>query len=391
MTLLPLNYKALLALIIAIMGLSGLIMAQTPTVQASPADGFAAKVVCSNERLSVTFSWQSSQTGQQWLDISLDDAGFAPGTFAGTGPLSATRESIDWDDAQPGTTYYARINTFDGTSWASTATLSVAMPVCGTPAPSTGMLALQSSLEQHIAAADFDAAVAVTDLQTGETISVNGSRQQYTGCTINLFALMQAVRDVENGLYPESYVGDLIAATIYGSNPVTAREVLLISGDGDLIAAMNKVNGLIEELGLTDTFYDHPPAYWPTPSLRNMSNLTTALDINRALTGLWQGAVMPIEWRDYLFDKMTGVKPGLNYLIPAGVSGGTVGHKNGFYWLPEGWIDNDAGIVTFTRGGRSYAYAVTFLTQDVPTKYEDIPLGQTVSSLVWDYFSTQYP
>ena len=43
------------------------------------------------------------------------------------------------------------------------------------------------------------------------------------------------------------------------------------------------------------------------------------------------------------------------------------------------------------RGGQTYAYALTFLTQGVATKYADIPLGQTVSSLVWNYFTTVYP
>jgi beta-lactamase class A len=253
------------------------------------------------------------------------------------------------------------------------------------------MLALQASLEQQLAGANFQAAVAVTDLQTGETISVNGDRQQLTGCVINLLVLMQAVIDVQNGLYPESHVGELISATIYGSNPVTARDILHISGNGDIPAAQHKVNNLIQQLGLTGTFYDHPPAYWPSYSLRRTSNLTTALDMNKALAGFWNASVMSYEWRDYLYGKMQGVKPGLNYLIPAGVSGGVVGHKNGFLWTMSGWVDNDTGIVTFERGGQTHAYAITFLTQGVPVKYGDIPLGQTVSSLVWQYFSAQYP
>jgi beta-lactamase class A len=380
----------MLALVLAFLGLTGLVALEARAIEAAPAGELSARIQCSEDSLSVKFSWQASRDGQQWLDISLENNGFAPSTFAGTGPLSASRESLDWDDARPNTAYFVRINTYDDGQWLPSTTLGFTTPPCGTPPPSVAMAGLQASLEQQIAAVGFDAAVAVTDLQTGETISVNGSRQQFTGCTINLFALMQAVIDVENGLYPESRVGDLIAATIYGSNPVTAHDILLISGNGDIVAAMNKVNHLIESLGLKDTFYDHPPAYWPAWSLRGMSNLTTALDVNKALAGFWQGSVMSIEWRDYLFDKMTGVKPGLNYLIPAGVTDGVVGHKNGFLAL-DGWVDNDAGIVTFTRGGQSYAYAITFLTQSVPTKYGDIPLGQTVSSLVWQYFSNTYP
>ena len=381
--------RALLALVVAIVGFWGSAVMQTSPIDAAPAEELTARIECRDDSLSVRFSWQPSRTGQQWLDIGLD-AGFAEDTSRGIGPLSSSRESLDWDDLRPNTSYFVRINTRDGIGWSPGATLSFTTPQCGTPVPSAAMLALQSSLEQEVSAVGFEAAVAVTDLQTGETISVNGTRQQFAGCTMNLFALMQAVIDVENGLYPESLVGDLIASTIYGSNPVTARDILLISGDGDLFAAMEKINVLLEALGIADTFYDHPPAYWPATSLRGMDNVTTALDVNLALTGLWQGTVMSLESRDYLFDKLTGVKPGLNYLIPAGVTDGVVGHKNGFFALPEGWIDNDAGIVTFQRGGQTYAYAITFLAQAVPSKYGDIPLGQTVSSLVWEYFSATY-
>ena len=380
----------LLALVMVVVGLSGTVSLQARSASAAPAQDLTARVECKDDSLSVTFSWKASGDGSQWLDVGTD-AGFAPGSFAGTGPLSSTQGSFGWEDPSPNTSYFARINTLDGDAWSASSTLTLNTPPCGTPAPSAGMLELQTRLEQQIASANFRVAVAVTDLQTGETISVNGNRQQFTGCTMNLFALMQAVVDLQNGQYDESRVGELISATIYGSNPVTARDILLISGDGDIVKAMNKINGLIESMGMTDTFYDHPPAYWPAPSLRNISNMTTALDVNRALSALWHGSVVSFEWRDYLFEKMTGVKPGLNYLIPAGVGDGVVGHKNGFFWLPDGWIDNDAGIVMFQRGGQTYAYAITLLAEAIPGEYYDIPMGQAVSSIVWEHFSAKYP
>ena len=397
MRLLPFLRRASLAVLAGALVVSGLVT-HTASTHAAPAGGFSARIECANDDLSIEFTWQSSGDGQQWLDLSATGGSFAPGTFAGTGPMAPSRESLDWSDPERNTTYYARINTYDGSGWAASDTLTFTTPACGAlppvdaaplPVPSAAMAGLQVSLEAQIAAVGFEAAVAVTDLQTGETISVNGNRQQLTGCVINLLALMQAVIDVENGLYAESQVGQLISATIYGSNPVTARDILLISGNGDIPAAQRKINGLIQQLGLTSTFYDHPPAYWPSYSLEGRSNLTTALDMNKALSGLWNAAVMSPEWRDYLLAKMTEVKPGLNYLIPAGVGDGVVSHKNGFLAL-EGWVDNDTGIVSFQRGGQTYAYAITFLTQSVPTKYGDIPLGQTVSSLVWQHFTSTY-
>ncbi len=200
MTLNPNLRRGLLALVLTLVGLAGVVLIPHAT-EAAPAKDLSAKVQCSDGSLSITFSWESTRTGDQWLDISIDGPSFAPGSFAGTGPLNAGREAIDWDTAMPETEYFVRINTYDGRLWAATPTLSFTTPSCGASAapdqpsgtaPNAAMLALQTSLEQEIAARSFETAVAVTDLQTGETISVNGDRQQLTGCTINLLAIMQS-------------------------------------------------------------------------------------------------------------------------------------------------------------------------------------------------------
>jgi hypothetical protein len=87
---------------------------------------------------------------------------------------------------------------------------------------------------------------------------------------------------------------------------------------------------------------------------------------------------------------MTLVKPGLDYLIPIGTSeGATTSHKNGFLF-EEGWADNDIGIVWYERGGERYGYAISFFTENVPGKYDDIPLGQRVSSLAYQWFVGRY-
>jgi hypothetical protein len=98
------------------------------------------------------------------------------------------------------------------------------------------------------------------------------------------------------------------------------------------------------------------------------------------------------QWRDYLLEKMTKVKPGLQYLIPAGVGeNARVSHKNGFTWMPGGWVDNDIGIVVFDTSAGPRAYAIAFYSQDIAWEYADVPLGQEVSGLVWQYFATKYP
>jgi beta-lactamase class A len=343
--------------------------------------------------VSATVSWVPSRRGEQWLDISLFNNRFAPGTFIGTGPLPPGTSAFVWSGLRPGLTHFLRINTRSPYGWEPSQTVAFATQACGDdPAltqPNGDFLGLRDSLAAEIAASGLNAAVAVTDLQTGESINVNGDEPRLPGCTINFFVLLSVVMDLQEGLYGEDEVGDLIARTVWSSNPITARDLLRKTGMGDLGAGLAKVGQLLDLLGLSVSTYDHPPAY-PQESLQGSVNLLTANEMNRALAALYEARIVEPAWRDYLLNKMTGVKPGLQYLIPAGVGSGVVSHKNGFFADPSGWVDNDAGVVIFDRGGNRYGYAISFFTEDVAYKYADIPLGQTVSRLVWQYFSNRY-
>ena len=343
--------------------------------------------------VSATISWAPSRRGEQWLDISLFNNRFAPGTFIGTGPLPPRTSSFVWSGLQPGLTHFLRINTRSPDGWEPSQTVTFATQACGDspvlPQPNEELVGLRDLLAAEIADSGIDAAVAVTDLQTGESIDVNGDAPRLPGCTINFFVLLSVVMDLQEGLYGEDEVGDLIARTVWSSNPITARDLLQKTGMGDLGAGLVKVEQLLGLLGLSISTYDHPPAY-PEESLQGSTNLLTANEMNRALAALYEARIVEPAWRDYLLNKMTGVKPGLQYLIPAGVGDGVVSHKNGFFADPSGWVDNDAGVVMFEGSGNRYAYAISFFTEDVAYKYADIPLGQTVSRLVWQYFSSRY-
>ena len=342
---------------------------------------------------SVTISWAPSRRGQQWLDISLFNNRFAPGTFVGIGPFPPGASSFVWSGLRPGLTHFLRINTLSPYGWETSRSIAFATQACGTdpalPQPNGDFIGLRDLLAAEIAASGINAAVAVTDLQTGESIDVNGDQPRLPGCTMNFFVLLSVVMDLQEGLYGESDVGDLISRTVWSSNPVTAHDLLQITGMGDPGAGLAKVDQLLNLLGLSISTYDHPPAY-PEESVQGGGNVLTANEMNRALAALYQARIVEPAWRDYLLGKLTGVKPGLQYLIPAGVGGAMVSHKNGFFADYLGWVDNDAGVVIFDRGGNRYAYAISFFTQDVPYKYADIPLGQTVSGLVWQYFNSRY-
>jgi len=260
-----------------------------------------------------------------------------------------------------------------------------------TPTMSPGLLALRNRLAAAIDESGMNVAVAVTDLQTGESISVNGDDPRHAGCTLNWFVLLANVIDVQEGRVAESEVDNLISRTIYGSNPVTARDLLIITGDGSVEGGVLKVRSLLADLGLSHSIFDHPPGYSEQFTLHGEPNTITANDMNRALTAFYNGRIVDSDLRDYLLDKMTNVKPGLQYLLPAGVGEARVSHKNGFTWMPGGWVDNDIGIVVFDTSEGPRAYAVSFYSQDVPWEYADVPLGQEVSRLVWQYFTEQYP
>lgn len=258
---------------------------------------------------------------------------------------------------------------------------------------------LRQRLEQEIAAfqqrVGGNFAVAVTDLQTGETVHVNGESPRIPGCTMNFFVLLQTVRDLEDGRYPEPGTGDFIARTVYYSNPGTAAHLLRQSGGGDMLAGLWKVNDLLRnKLKLKTALYDHPPANdtFTLNAGKWQENTISPLDFNRALTQLYRGEVLNPLWTAYLVDKMSSVSPGLNHLIAAGVGdpNAIVAHKNGYIDYVPYYVDNDIGFVIFHRGGKQYAYAITFWSQDNPWVLSDAPLGAALSRLAWEYFSTTY-
>lgn len=253
------------------------------------------------------------------------------------------------------------------------------------------MAALQTELQRLVNATKVggDYAVAVTDLQTGDTISVNGDRPHLAACSVNLFVLMQAMLDLQSGRVREEQVGTLMARTIFASNAVTAYSLYGVLGDGDVLRGVRRVTTLINRLGMKDTILDHPPGF-ARPSVGiNPNNWTTALDMNRGLKAIWDGPILETKWRDDFLERLVKVKPGLNYLTA--VVPGEVSHKNGFFQASDRtYVDNDSAIVRFTHEGREYAYAITFLSQWVPTKYADVPLGQSLAMTTWAFFQDRY-
>lgn len=87
---------------------------------------------CTATTGTASFSWLPTQgTVSQWLDVSVHDNGFMPGTFVGNGPIGASTGSLTWDGFEAGATYFWRVNAQTPAGWIPSATGSFV--VCGGP------------------------------------------------------------------------------------------------------------------------------------------------------------------------------------------------------------------------------------------------------------------
>jgi hypothetical protein len=90
--------------------------------------------------------------------------------------------------------------------------------------------------------------------------------------------------------------------------------------------------------------------------------------------------------------QLRAIDENLDYILPGNLPAeATVAHKMGYHWDSDGWVVNDAGIVTFTGAdGETKAYAVSYLSQKDPTEAAGYSFGATLSRIVWDHFEQKY-
>jgi hypothetical protein len=101
---------------------------------AMPADkaeaGLATNVqvisqTCTNDGyVRINLAWTAPNEGGQWVDLSLQPNGFAPGTFLGIGPFGAYDGFGTWAGLIPGMVHYLRINNVTPFGWTPSQTLS---------------------------------------------------------------------------------------------------------------------------------------------------------------------------------------------------------------------------------------------------------------------------
>lgn len=107
-------------------------IAGPPSVRAAgPATIVLPTVQCLGDTADVTFTWQHSGGTVQWLDLTLFDNSFSPGTFLAAGPLPYNETRLTWPGLQVGVPHFWRVNTLTSEGWLASTT-GVFVP-CGGP------------------------------------------------------------------------------------------------------------------------------------------------------------------------------------------------------------------------------------------------------------------
>lgn len=248
---------------------------------------------------------------------------------------------------------------------------------------------LASMIAQYEASVgSIDVAVAVTDLTTGETVSIGGNVVHKTGCVINLFGLLAAVDEFQQGAASPNGLEYPIKKGIGGSYPPEVRHFLtVIFGDPD--TGVQHARDLMSGWGLKIADFDHIPYYGgdnPPP------NIVTPLEINSVLSRLYNGQLFDQYWTDYTIGVLNNSYSYVNYIIPKYLPWyATVGHKIGYFWDYDGWVNNDVGIVSFTGSdGQKHAYAIGYFSQFAPSEYAGYSFGAKVSLAVWNFMAPRY-
>ncbi len=250
---------------------------------------------------------------------------------------------------------------------------------------------LRVELQSLVAGWSGQNAVSVTDLQTNQTISINGARPQIAACTIKIGIIMVVAQDIEAGRYTAAEVDSLVRSMMGPSNTWPARELLRYAGSGDIGAGIRRVNALMNSLGATNSLLAHPPGYPDEDyGYGSASNVLTTDDLNLILTKLYRRQALSPSATDYVLWSMTIAPDWMDQSLGAPLPSGTrLYHKIGQLYQPENtW--NDAGLVVFTRNGRDYAYAISYLGSYGPSWQDAYAHAQSVSAAAWHYFDEAY-
>ncbi len=164
------------------------------SVEAAPGGAATGQVVgqqtcLSNGFVQVTFYWNPSGLGQQWMDVSGSPVFNG---YANFGPLASNTNAFNWAGLLPNTTYYSRISTWAG-FWLTSDTIAFTTGPCGgsfTPPsnPTTSILGPGSVLFQWNAGTGNQFYCVDTAYNLSDLTSFSGSWHNW-GCGSTATAL----------------------------------------------------------------------------------------------------------------------------------------------------------------------------------------------------------
>lgn len=253
---------------------------------------------------------------------------------------------------------------------------------------------LRAQLTDLLSSATGRNALTVLDLQTGESVSFHGNRRQLAACTIKIPIMVAVAQDITAGKYTAADVEHLVIPAMGPSLTWHARELLRITGDGDVGAGVRRANAIMQSFDVENSLMTHAPGYYGEEhgygaSHGEFENWLTTNDLARMLGGIWKGEGLTPSERSYVLWSLTLATPFLDGAFRAPLPGSVATfHKIGVLYQPENtW--NDAGIVVIERDGVEYAYVVAFLSsQNEPTYLNGYYLNQSINDVAWQTFST---
>jgi hypothetical protein len=247
---------------------------------------------------------------------------------------------------------------------------------------------LTATISDYETRVGIDVGLAVTDLQTGETISINGNVLHKTGCVINMFGLFAAVDEFQSGNASPSGLEYSIKKGIGGSYPPEVKNFLqaIYGYYPDGVAHARE---LMSGWGMKLAWYDHIPYYGGD---NPPANILTPLESTGILTRLWNDQLFNEQWTDYTISVLRDSYAYADYILPKYLPWYvTVGHKIGYYWDYDGWVNNDVGIVSWAGpDGSTKAYAISYFSQNAPSEAAGYTFGQRLSLDTYNFMVNRY-
>lgn len=240
---------------------------------------------------------------------------------------------------------------------------------------------LKRKLEEKISSFPGDVGLAVTDLQTGETISIDGDKKYQPGSVIKIFTWLSVLKDIEEGEYALDEVEEQVDAMLYWSdNPANTT---LTEKTG-----IETINERMRKWGMERSVYSG----WEDVhySKAERWNYLVPEEVNLVLTKLYGNELFSEEYTDLAIEKLTHSVSYecCNYMIPKYLpKDGSVVIANKFGWYPE-VLHADAGIVMMKRGAREIAYIISFFCNS--SRPDGGELGAELSKMVFDHFDREY-